>query len=340
MHAKCFQVGGIVLGILLSFTLELPAAPPQEILLDQLNHPCGVAIQPETGHVFVAESGGARVVRVVDGKAQPVIVDFPLDVYGKGPQYKIGPLGLAFAGKNVLVVGGGGHPDGAELLRIYNLPKEGEAPLKATDMVTSFKLTETELMKGEGNFYALAVTSSGIFVTSNGDDEKGWVAKADVSGTKFGPFKRFIATREQTGVDAPVAVTVSPDGQLLVGQAGELTEPKDSQLTFYDPVSGKELLNFATGLYDITGLAFSPKTKRLFAIDFSWMEASAGGLFEISVDRSTQGQKLKLAKIVGLDKPTAMAFGPDGTLYVTVLGKPGAAEEKSTGKLLRFATGL
>ena len=104
MHAKCFQVGGIVLGILLSFTLELPAAPPQEILLDQLNHPCGVAIQPETGHVFVAESGGARVVRVVDGKAQPVIVDFPLDVYGKGPQYKIGPLGLAFAGKNVLVV--------------------------------------------------------------------------------------------------------------------------------------------------------------------------------------------------------------------------------------------
>ncbi|MCP4814743.1 MAG: hypothetical protein GY888_19725, partial [Planctomycetaceae bacterium] len=85
---------------------------------------------------------------------------------------------------------------------------------------------------------------------------------------------------------------------------------------------------------------FSPKTKRLFAIDFSWMEASAGGLFEISVDRSTQGQKLKLAKIVALDKPTAMAFGPDGSLYVTVLGKPGSAGEKPTGKLLRFSSGL
>jgi hypothetical protein len=35
-----------------------------------------------------------------------------------------------------------------------------------------------------------------------------------------------------------------------------------------------------------------------------------------------------------------MAFGPDGTLYVTVLGKPGSAGEKPTGKLLRFATGL
>lgn len=336
MHANCFQAGWLVLWV----ALDLGAAPPPEVLLDQLNHPCGVAIQPETGHVFVAESGGARVLRIVDGKSQPVIVDFPLDVYGKGPQYKIGPLGLAFVGKNVLVVGGGGQPDGAELLRIYKLPKVGEAPLKATDMESSFKLTETESMKGEGNFYALAVTSSGIFVTSNGDDEKGWVAKAEVSGTEFGPFKRFIATREQTGVDAPVAVTVSPDGQLLVGQAGELTEPKDSLLTFYDPVSGKKLLNYSTGLYDITGLAFSPKTKHLFALDFSWMEASAGGLFEISVDRSVQERKLKLAKIVSLDKPTAMAFGPDGTLYVTVLGKPGSAGEKPTGKLLRFATGL
>ena len=55
----------------------------------------------------------ARVLRIVDGNSQPVIVDFPLDVYGKGPQYRIGPLGLAFAGKNVLVVGGGGQPDGA-----------------------------------------------------------------------------------------------------------------------------------------------------------------------------------------------------------------------------------
>ena len=98
---------------------EVIAAPPVETVLEQLNNPCGVAVQPETGHVYVAESGAGRVVRIVEGKAQPVIVNFPLDVYGKGPQYKIGPLGLAFASKDVLVVGGGGFADGAELLRIY-----------------------------------------------------------------------------------------------------------------------------------------------------------------------------------------------------------------------------
>lgn len=326
--------------IVLLLASGLSAAPPQEVILDQLNNPCGVAVQPETGHVFVADSGAARVLRIVDGKAQPVIVDFPLDIYGKGPKYSIGPLGLGFVSKSILVVGGGGQADGAELLRIYNLPPAGEEPLKAADMATSFKLTETELMKGEGNFYAVAITPGGLFVTCNGDDEKGWVAKADVSGTQFGPFKRFIATREQTGVDAPVGITISPDRQLLVGQAGELTEPKDSLLTFYDSRTGKKLVNYSTGLYDITGLAFSPQTKRLFAVDFAWMETAAGGLFEVSVVRSRRRQKLQITRVISLERPTAMAFGPDGALYVTVLGKPAADKANPGGKLIRFAAGL
>ena len=335
------QVGRLLTGWLILVTAcETGAAPPVEIVLEQLNNPCGVAVQPETGHVYVAESGAGRVIRIVEGKAQPVIVNFPLDVYGKGPKYKIGPLGLAFVSKNILVVGGGGNADGAELLRIYNLPDPDDEPIEASKMATSFKLTATELMKGEGNFYAVAVTPEAIFVSCNGDDEKGWISKATVSGTKFGPFKRFVATREQTGVDAPVALTVNPEGQLVVGQAGELTEPKDSLLTFYDTRTGKKLLNFSTGLYDLTGLAYSPRTKRLFAIDFAWQDPAAGGLFEISADRSQLQQKLQLTKITPLEKPTSMAFGPDGSLYLTVLGKSPADGEKAVGKLIRIAAGL
>jgi DNA-binding beta-propeller fold protein YncE len=326
--------------LLLVLACPASAAPPAEIVLDQLNNPCGVAVQPETGHVYVAESGAGRVVRIVDGKAQPVIVGFPLDVYGKGPEYKIGPLGLAFVSKNILVVGGGGLADGAELLRIYNLPAPEDEPIEAAKMSTSFRLTATELMKGEGNFYAVAVTPKAIFVSCNGDDEKGWVSKAVVSGTQFGPFKRFIATREQTGVDAPVAITVNPERQLVVGQAGELTEPKDSLLTFYDTGTGKKLLSLATGLYDLTGLAYSPKTKRLFAIDFAWMDSTAAGLFEISTDRSQLQQKLQLTKIAPLERPTSLAFAPDGTLYLTVLGQAVAEGAKPRGKLLRIAAGL
>ncbi|MDB4468390.1 hypothetical protein N9093_00880, partial [bacterium] len=42
-------------------------------VVERLNNPCGVAIQPTTGHVFVSDSGALRVIRIVDGKAEPVI---------------------------------------------------------------------------------------------------------------------------------------------------------------------------------------------------------------------------------------------------------------------------
>ncbi len=62
-----------------------------ETILSDLDNPCGIAIQPETGVVFVADSGASKVVKVVGGKAEPVVTDFPVDIYGKGPKYNIGP---------------------------------------------------------------------------------------------------------------------------------------------------------------------------------------------------------------------------------------------------------
>ena len=66
-----------------------------EVVLEGLHNPSGLAVQPKTGHVFVSDSGAGKVVRIVDGKAEDVITEFPSDVYGKGPKYNIGPLGLA-----------------------------------------------------------------------------------------------------------------------------------------------------------------------------------------------------------------------------------------------------
>jgi hypothetical protein len=99
-------------------------AIPFEVIAKGLNNPCGVAIQPETGIVFVADSGNQRVVRVEDGELVEAITDFPQDVYGKGPKVNIGPLGLAFLSKSTLLVGGGGLPDGEELLRVFELPDD------------------------------------------------------------------------------------------------------------------------------------------------------------------------------------------------------------------------
>ena len=93
--------------LMLVFATSVFAQPKMDVVMDGLNNPCGVTVQPETGHVFVSDSAGGRVLRIVDGKPQDVITGFPKDVYGKGPKYDIGPLGLVFVDKDTLVVGGG-----------------------------------------------------------------------------------------------------------------------------------------------------------------------------------------------------------------------------------------
>jgi DNA-binding beta-propeller fold protein YncE len=311
------------------------AEPKVTTVVGGLNNPCGVAIQPETGHVFVADSGASRVIRVVDGKAQDVITGFKTDVYGKGPMYNIGPLGLLFLDKDTLVVGGGDLLDGAEKLRVFQVPSAGAAAIQADAAVASFELKEEGEIKGEGNFYALAATADAVFVTSNGDDTKGWVAKATRKGNTLTAFERFIATKEAVEVDAPVGATISPKGELVIGQMGEINVPHDSLLTFYSPKDGKKLLNLPSGLYDISGLAYGPKG-RLYAIDFAWMKADEGGLFDLVGVIKDRQQAIESKKVLSLDKPTAMAFGADGALYVTVFGTAKDENDKQPGQLLKI----
>ena len=116
MKRNAATIAALLAGALLS--AQAQAEPKVTTVLKGLNNPCGVTIQPETGVVFVADSGAARVIKVDGDKAVDVITDFPIDVYGKGPKYNIGPLGLAFVDQKTLVVGGGGLKDGEELLPI------------------------------------------------------------------------------------------------------------------------------------------------------------------------------------------------------------------------------
>src|SRR4051812_24149310 len=190
-----------------------------ETVLEGLINPAGVAVQPETGMVFVSDSGEGKIIRVVDGKGQDVITGSPKDLYGKGPKYEIGPLGIAFFDKNTLIVGDGGYVGGKEYVRVFTLPEAG----KTLDYEKDAKskggpLEATDDLKPEGNFYGLAITKSAVYVTSNGDDTKGWVLRMTVEGTKFGKLERWLATKEAVNVDAPVGITVSPRGEIVVGQ--------------------------------------------------------------------------------------------------------------------------
>lgn len=330
--------------ILVALTISpVRAETKADAVLGALSNPTGLAVQPETGHVFVSDSAAGKIIRVVDGKAEDVITGFPMDLYGKGPKYDIGPLGLAFVDKDTLVVGDGSFKDGEEFVRVFTVPAAGK-PAVNFDKDAKAKLgplPEKDGLKPEGNFYAIAVGKTAIYISSNGDDTKGWVLKSDISGTKFGELTRYIATKEAVEVDAPVGITMSAEGDLVVGQMGEVNKPKDSLLTFYSAKTGKKLLNLETGLHDITGLAYSPKTKQLYAIDFAWMAPEEGGLYRLDKSNADGKQGVKATKILALDKPTALAFGKDGELYITVVGpKKEDDNAPKEGSLLKIAPGL
>lgn len=325
-----------------------------ETVLSGLNNPTGVAVQPETGDLFIADSGNAKIVRynVKEKKSEDVITGFTLDKYGKGPIYDIGPLGLTFVDKNTLVVCDGGKVDEEELVYVFEVPEAGKSITVEAAKQKLGPLSKTDDAQAEGNYYAVVVTKDRLFTSANGDDTKGWVAIADRKEGTFENFRRGIATKEATEVDAPVAMALSPKGRLVVGQSGEVNVPGDSLLTWYSQPDGKLLMKLKTGLNDLVGLAYGPtgaalgyegtdpvEGQLIYGVDFSWVKPEDGGLFRLDDDgkKNDDPEKgVKVTRLATLDKPTALAFADDGTLYVTVFGTAKEGEEAKPGALLKI----
>jgi sugar lactone lactonase YvrE len=311
---------------------------PQPVLVGLLN-PSGLAMQPGTDHLMVSDSGAGRIFgfSTDDWHADKVIIKFDIDKYGKGPIYDIGPLGLAFVGKR-LVVGGGDQVDGKEVVYFFDLPPHGKT-IEAKDAAfktNPIKEGHKDSPKGEGNFYAIAHTNDAIYVTSNGDDTKGWVLKADIGKDgKPGELTPFIATKTKVEVDAPIAIVVDEHGHLVIGQGGEVNVAGDSLLTIYDAKSGELIAKAKTGLNDITGLAYGPKSKKLYAIDFSWVDPKAGGLYRLDLSGEEKDATVKTEKLCPLDKPAAMCFGADGALYVAEFGTVDESKKDEKGNVVR-----
>ncbi len=302
-----------------------------ETIAGGLKNPTSVVVQPGTGHVFVAESGALRVIRVVDNKTESVITDFARKSFGTNPVYDVGPVSLLFIDQQTLLVGDSGLETGDARLSLYKIPAAGAEAIKADKLEGESKsLPATADAVAEGSFFGLALTSTKIFVTCRGDDAKAWIGMATLADGKLGDFTRSIELFEPTKVSTPAAVTLSPDGYLAIGLQGTSSTPGDSVLVFCDPQDGKILKHYSLGIHDITGMAYGPKHGRLFATDFNYGSPLAGAL--VKVIGTAEGSRCQ--EMQKLERPTALAFSPEGDLYITLAGDPAA--ETPDGKLVRI----
>jgi hypothetical protein len=312
-----------------------------KVLLDNLDHPCGIDLRrPGSGELFLAESGAGRVLRVRlnDPAESTVAIDgFPRAQIGTEAKYSLGPLSVAFVDRTTLIVGEGGQPKGADAVRVYQLPDDGKT-LAFDKSKHTLRAAPTDRAAAKaGDFFAVAVQSSTVYAGSNGD-AAGWVFKADTAGLTPPVLKRFIATRQETGASAPRAIVLSKRGELIVAQAGEFGGKRDSVLCFYNAASGKRLLKLDTGLFDIVGLASATTTSELlYAVDFSAADPSAGGLFRLDMDVRDGRQAIKAVKLLPLDRPAGLVIASTRELYVTTFGGGKVADgDGKMGQLLKI----
>ena len=260
-----------------------------QVVLGGLNQPSGVAVQPKSGDVYIADGGAGQIVRLHDVPGEyaflPVITGFPIEKFGPGGKLQIGPLGLCFLNKYTLVVGEGGRPDGQEIISLYRPPHAGAIDASETLATLGPIGSSANSPAGEGNFFGLAATEQALFVLCNGEGSNGWIGKSNLVDGMPAELKLFSNTKAATKVARPMAIGIGRQGQLIVGQAGDFNTPNDSILTVYDPNNGKLLMNVASQLHDIVGLALSPQTGRIYAIDYSWIAPQEGGLYRLDLGK-------------------------------------------------------
>lgn len=304
-----------------------------EIVAENLQNPRAIAIQPETGHLFVAESGALRVVRIVGGEPEEVVIGFAKDYTGKSPIYEIGPLSLLFLDRDTLLISDGGKEAGMDQIRVVTVPERGEPPVKVnSDVDQRLRLQSDDQHSADGNFWAMTKLEDYVLATCGDDLRNGWIARSAIRGNRPTTLRRFFSTVRSVRTRIPHGITTSPEGEIVVAQAGEIQDERDSLLVFFG-AEGDFLDSFETGLNDIYGLAYGPNQGRLFAVDFCNARPNEGGLYKLVATR----EGCRAVQLASLPRPSSLAFSDTGDLYVTTVGRFVEGAEVSNGRVLRFS---
>gem|GEM_PF-1391017 len=340
----------------------LPFTPPGDAsgnytvatVITGLDRPCGLAIRPGwsenvAAQLYLVERGRGRILKMetdAPGVTQEVIGGFPAgDAKGTTTGSPTGegvpdqPLDLLFLTHSKLVVCCR-LEDGRQLLNVYRLPTRNsaltadETDHQAGPCSSGSLSADDQPRKIAGWFCGLAKSSDAVLVAAGGGSQ-GWILKAPLEANRLSGLQKFIATTKQTGRVGPAGILMNPNPRLpylLVGQMGRIDVSRDSGLAFYSPKSGRLAMHISTGLHDLVDLSYSQPEGHLYGIDLAWQAVSDGGVYRLDDALLAGKPTCQAMKIAPVQRPTSMAFGPDGSLYVTAWGPARAETNANPGQ--------
>ena len=292
---------------------------------NNLQDPSGVAIRPgSTGkrhEVFVLDRGSGNVVRFYSdepAKTANVITGFQGNQSDSGGDHPAGGSALAFLSRSRLLVMGDSSEGTRHALRIFELPSNGES-IAASEPQQEI-LGRGHVDEGERSLFGIAQDSKRVYLCS--EESPVAVAEASRQGNGLGNITAWTTADSAEKPLGATCVTGNPRSDkryVVVGISAKHVQ--ESSIEFYHPGTAQRLLSLEIPLLEVAGLAYGPDSGLLYAIDVARSDQTRGGIYRLDArfDRGRQGCAAHL--IAPLVRPRAMAFAPDGTLYV-IAGNP------------------
>jgi len=299
-----------------------------ETLIEGLNNPSHVSFSPD-GKLTVCsagpgrDGGNGRVIVWRNNAHSDFITGFPTQYWKPGKEgapdrFKLGPLSAVWTTDDELVVSNSGLADGVDHLLVFaggGDAKEGE-PTNAVPPTS-----DDEADNGEGNFTGLSLAADGksVYVCGQGADAKSWLLACDVAERKLQGF----ASADDNGitVNSPMDSLAWGTDAVLVLYSGAGGK-EDGLLVLWDLATRKPVTRWTLpGVFDPMGMARVPGSDDLVVVDNNWDLTSVkqGRLARISLTEDGGAAEVTMIR-EDLPGPTSCAFGPNGRLFVSLLG--------------------
>jgi hypothetical protein len=316
-----------------------------ETVLSDLRGPAGVAIRQVPSadgyEIYIAEVGAGRIVRMKSGKpnaSEEVITGFMASTDDDELFRLPGPHGLLFLDPNRLVVAGSEGED-RPFVRLYELPDQPK-PISAEQHEQQAAPADVEEKSDDSvaSFRRLARTLSNdkvpdyLVLSAVATNDAATIWRLPLRSGTLGDLSRF-----GKQIASPLAIAVEPRGYIIVVRPGGRNDSTTSRIEFVNPIDGRAAVGFAVELADIVGVAYSPRSGNLYAIAESTGDATRSGVYRIDMNETGDSNEptATASLLAEVQRPTALAFGPDGALHVTSLGR-----DHRTGTLQRITGSL